>query len=73
MDGIKKKIDPGNPINENIYKMSDQKRSTLGINMLPSNLNEALMSLKSDSEYLNICFERPLIEVYISLKLQEIG
>ena len=73
LDGIKKKIDPGNPINENIYKMSDQKRSTFGINMLPSSLNEALMSLKSDSEYLNICFERPLIEVYISLKLQEIA
>jgi glutamine synthetase len=73
LDGIKKKIDPGNPINENIYKMSDHKRSTFGINMLPSSLNEALMSLKSDSEYLNICFERPLIEVYISLKLQEIA
>lgn len=73
LDGIKKKIDPGNPINENIYKMPDHKRSSFGINMLPSSLNEALMSLKSDSEYLNICFERPLIEVYISLKLQEIA
>jgi len=73
LDGIKKKIDPGNPINENIYKMPDHRRSSFGINMLPSSLNEALMSLKSDSEYLNICFERPLIEVYISLKLQEIA
>ena len=73
LDGIKKKIDPGNPINENIYKMPDHKRSTFGINMLPSSLNEALISLKSDSEYLNICFERALIEVYISLKLQEIA
>jgi glutamine synthetase len=73
LDGIKKKIDPGNPINENIYKMSDYKRTSCGINMLPSNLNEALTSLKSDSEYLNICFEKPLIEVYITLKLQEIA
>jgi glutamine synthetase len=53
--------------------MPDHKRSTFGINMLPSSLNEALISLKSDSEYLNICFERALIEVYISLKLQEIA
>ena len=53
--------------------MSDYKRTSCGINMLPSNLNEALTSLKSDSEYLNICFEKPLIEVYITLKLQEIA
>lgn len=73
LDGIKNKIDPGNPINENIYKMSDHKRKSFGINMLPSSLNEALMFLKSDSNYLNICFERQLIDVYISIKLQEIA
>ena len=73
LDGIKNKIDPGNPINENIYKMSDHKRKSFGINMLPSSLNEALMFLKSDSNYLNLCFERQLIEVYITLKLQEIA
>ena len=73
LDGIKNKIDPGNPINENIYKMSDHKRKSFGINMLPSSLYEALMFLKSDSNYLNLCFERQLIEVYITLKLQEIA
>ena len=73
LDGIKNKIDPGNPINENIYKMSDHKRKSFGINMLPSSLYEALMFLKSDSKYLNLCFERQLIEVYITLKLQEIA
>lgn len=73
LDGIKNKIDPGNPINENIYKMSDHKRKSFGINMLPSSLNEALMFLKSDFKYLNICFERQLIDVYISIKLQEIA
>ena len=72
LDGIKNKIDPGNPINENIYKMPDHKRASFGIKMLPSSLNEALMFLKSDSKYLDICFERPLIDVYITLKLQEI-
>lgn len=73
LDGIKNKIDPGNPINENIYKMSDHKRKSFGINMLPSSLYEALMFLKSDSKYLNLCFERQLIEIYITLKLQEIA
>jgi glutamine synthetase len=73
LDGIKNKIDPGNPINENIYKMSEHKRKSFGINMLPSSLDEALMFLKSDCKYLNLCFEKPLIDVYISLKLQEIA
>src|SRR5215208_1141581 len=73
LDGIKKKIDPGDPINENIYKMPDHQRKSFGIKMLPSSLNEALMFLKSDSKYLNICFEKPLIDEYISLKLQEIA
>ena len=73
LDGIKNKIDPGNPINENIYKMSDHKRKSFGINMLPSSLYEALMFLKSDSKYLNLCFDRQLIEVYITLKLQELA
>lgn len=73
LDGIKNKIDPGNPTNENIYKMPDHKRKSFGIKMLPSSLDEALMFLKSDSKYLNLCFERQLIEVYITLKLQEIA
>src|SRR5215208_4074576 len=73
LDGIKNKTDPGNPINENIYKMPDHQRKSFGIKMLPSSLNEALMFLKSDSKYLNICFEKPLIDEYISLKLQEIA
>jgi glutamine synthetase len=72
MDGIKNKIDPYNPINEDIYKMSDQRRNSLGIKTLPSSLNEALLSLKSDSKYLEICFNKELIETYIELKFQEI-
>jgi glutamine synthetase len=53
--------------------MSEHKRKSFGINMLPSSLDEALMFLKSDCKYLNLCFEKPLIDVYISLKLQEIA
>ena len=38
LDGIKEKIDPGNPVNENIYKMSDSRRNSLGIESLPGSL-----------------------------------
>ncbi|MFB5600101.1 MAG: type I glutamate--ammonia ligase [Nitrososphaeraceae archaeon] len=73
IDGIKNKTEPNNPINEDIYKMSDHKRNSLGIKTLPSSLNEALLSLKDDSKYLEICFNKELISTYIELKFKEIA
>jgi glutamine synthetase len=72
LDGIKKKTDPGAPVNENIYKMSDLKRKSLGIKSLPSSLSESIEALKSDSDYLSLCFDNELIETYNMLKQQEI-
>ena len=72
LDGIKKKSEPGGPVNENIYKMSDSKRNGLGIKSLPRSLDESLEVLKSDSDYLDVCFDNELIETYKTLKQQEI-
>ena len=72
LDGIKKKRDPGAPVNDNIYKMSDSKRRSLGIKSLPCSLNESLEVLKSDLNYLDVCFDSELIETYDMLKQQEI-
>ena len=73
MDGINKKTEPGNPILEDIYKMNDSKRKSLGINTLPGSLEESLSELKSDSKYLNLCFHNDLIDTYIELKNDEIS
>jgi glutamine synthetase len=72
LDGINRKIDPGNPINENIYKMSDSKRNSLGIKSLPSSLERSLAALKSDSKYLKVCFHTELLEIYLTPKEEEI-
>ena len=56
LDGINRKMDPGNPIKENIYRMSNSKRNSLGIKSLPSSLEESLEALKSDSDYLKSVF-----------------
>jgi glutamine synthetase len=72
LDGIKNKIEPGNPIDKNVYKMSDFERSNLGIKSLPAKLEEALTALKSDSDYLDVCFRSDLIETYLMLKEVEI-
>lgn len=48
LDGIKRKIDPGNPLNINIYELSDKERAELGVELLPPNLREALDYLQED-------------------------
>lgn len=73
LDGIRKKIDPGDPVNENIYKMSDGQRSSLGIRPLPGSLQDSLAALKSDSGYLKSCFSDELLETYLELKEKEVA
>jgi glutamine synthetase len=48
LDGVKRKIDPGDPVDLNIYDLSDAERERLGIETLPSNLREALDYLEED-------------------------
>jgi glutamine synthetase len=73
LDGIKNKIEPGNPTDKNVYKMSDFERSNCGIRSLPGNLEESLDSLRSDSKYLDVCFRNDLIDTYLMLKEEEIA
>ncbi len=42
LDGIEQQLDPGPPVNKNIYKMSHRERRHLRIDDLPANLSEAL-------------------------------
>lgn len=72
LDGIEKKIDPGDPIDENVYHMSHERRRQLGIQSLPRNLEEALDELETDMEWLNVAVPKDLIETYIDLKRREI-
>jgi len=48
LDGIKKKLDPGAPVNQNVYKMSSRERARLKIDSLPGDLNEAIRTLLKD-------------------------
>jgi glutamine synthetase len=48
LDGIDQKLDPGPPINKNIFKMSHRERRHLRIDELPANLGEALDALEKD-------------------------
>jgi glutamine synthetase len=72
LDGIKKKMDPGGSVDNDIYKMSEQNKSELGIKSLPGTLTKALEELKCDSEYLEFFFSSDLLETYSTLKKEEV-
>jgi glutamine synthetase len=71
IDGIERKIDPGDPVDENVYKMTSERRRQLSIKSLPRSLDEALDNLESDYKYLLRAFPKELIEAYIELKREE--
>jgi glutamine synthetase len=73
LDGIKRKTEPGDPVNENIYQMSESSRKALGIKTLPRTLQDSIDALKNDNGYLKPFFCSDLIETYIELKLEEIA
>jgi len=70
LDGIKKKIEPGEPVDTNVYHLSEAKRKELDIRVLPTSLKEALEEWKSD----DICIKalgKENAEKYMELKMQE--
>lgn len=71
LDGIKNKIDPGNPIEENVYKLYVEKKREYGIGALPVSLKGALDSLKSDSKFLEEIFTKDFLDTYSELKYKE--
>jgi glutamine synthetase len=71
LDGVNKKIDPGDPVDENIYHIPIERRKSLGIKELPRSLDEALDELESDSEFLKPVFNSSILQAYIDLKREE--
>ena len=72
LDGIGKKIDPGDAVNQDIYKMSDSERSSQGIKTLPRELEESIDALKNDQGYLKPYFCTELLQIYDELKRDEV-
>ena len=71
LDGIKNKIDPGDPIEENVYKLSLEKKREYNIGSLPVSLKGSLDSLGSDSNFLEEVFTTDFLEAYSELKYKE--
>jgi glutamine synthetase len=71
LDGIKKKTSIGDPIDEDIFKMTSKRRRQLGIKQLPTSLLDATESLDSDREFLKPLFDGSVIDRLIERSTNE--
>ncbi|MDG6774341.1 type III glutamate--ammonia ligase [Thiomicrorhabdus sp. ZW0627] len=70
MDGIAKKLSPGEPRNINHYDLSFEELKEMGIDTLPQSLFEALNELEADSLFVEQ-FGENFIEEFIKIKRME--
>jgi len=73
LDGIKNKIHPGEPVEENLYDLPPAKVKTFP--SLCSSLEQALDALEADHAFLleGGVFTKDLIDAYIGVKREEVG
>ncbi len=70
LDGIARQLDPGPPINKNIFTMSQREKRRLKIGQLPPDLNSALDALERDSVVMDALGQH-IAQQYIEAKRQE--
>jgi glutamine synthetase len=70
LDGIKKKIEPGDPIDFDVYEISPQEKSDYNIAQLPTTLKDALDELSTD-EVLQRAFGSHVYDAFIDYKTNE--
>lgn len=70
LDGIERDLDPGDPINENMYNLSDAELNDKGVRTLPRTLEEAVTAFAADDLSRQVMGE-DLYHSFVSLKQQE--
>ena len=72
LDGIKNQIDPGDPIDKDLYDLPPEEERSL--RTVCSALDQALEALDSDRDFLKAggVFSDDLIDAYIELKMEEV-
>ncbi|AEJ60553.1 glutamine synthetase, type I [Spirochaeta thermophila DSM 6578] len=70
IDGIQNKIDPGQPLDKNIYDLPPEEAAQ--VPQTPGSLREALKALEEDHDFLlkGDVFTEDVIETWISYKMQ---
>ncbi len=71
LDGIENKIDPGEPLDRDIYDMSPEELKS--VPSLPGSLEESLAALRRDHEFLlkGDVFTKEIIDLWINYKMDK--
>ena len=71
LDGVLNKIDPGDPMDTDIYELSAEERSS--VPLTPASLDEAMDALEEDHDYLlkGDVFTEDVIQAWIDYKREE--
>ena len=70
LDGVKNKLDAGEPVNQNVFEMSAREKKRLKIDVLPGSLAEALDCLEKDDLVKNALGEH-IAEKFVEAKRNE--
>lgn len=70
LEGIKNKINPPQSVDKNIYNLSEETRTQLGIKTLPENLKEAI-NLMKESQMVKEVLGEHIFDKYIEAKTNE--
>nr|MDO8100690.1 glutamine synthetase beta-grasp domain-containing protein [Candidatus Njordarchaeota archaeon] len=70
LDGIKRKIELPEPVEEDIYEMSEKQRTEKGIEVLPGNLGDALSEFSKD-KCIQDALGHAFCEKFLQLKTKE--
>jgi len=70
LDGVEKQINPGEPVNRNIYKMNSDERKEHHIESLPIDLSEAIDYLEKDTLIRETLGDH-VLDQYITAKRKE--
>mgnify|MGYP001421991185 FL=1 len=70
LDGIERKLDPGDPIDTNMYELSESQLAEKGVRVLPGTLLEATKAFAAD-EFSVATFGAELAKAFIDLKQAE--
>lgn len=70
LEGIRERIDPGDPHRENLHEYTDADIASTGIRMLPRSLGEAVEAFSSDSLSREV-FGEAMFESYVDYKTRE--
>jgi glutamine synthetase len=70
MDGVRRKLDPGAPNNDDLYQRTRAEIAAAGIGVLPQTLGEAIDAFEAD-EVVRGALGEPLAREFIALKRME--